>query len=206
MHHGLWVIWREDFLAANPKAKAVDGVFGTEIPSAGRGVRRQDGAHLHRRRGRPRWMLRGIFSGTAASDRIAKKPRSSTNFLQHRGRTARAACPTRPDPQCISRLRQASTKAAAAAHPVKRNRGEGKASQNIQVPPLTGPLSRIGPEVRPRCRAIRCSVRMNMADADPQQRHRLKALATAGEGDDFSIIAAIGGVRGVVGMLPVSCS
>ena len=31
----------------------------------------------------------------------------------------------------------------------------------------------------------------------------LKALATAGEGDDFSIIAAIGGVRGVVeSMLP----
>ena len=77
---GLWEDWREDFLAANPKAKAVDGVFGTEIPSAGRGVRRQDGAHPHRRRGRPRWMLRGIFSGTAASDPDSRRNQEAQQF------------------------------------------------------------------------------------------------------------------------------
>ena len=43
-----------------------------------------------------------------------------------------------------------------------------------------------------------------MAERSPSSNGTgLKALATAGEGDDFSIIAAIGGVRGVVeSMLP----
>lgn len=63
---GIWDSLRTDLLAAHSNAKAVEGVFGTELmlPVAIKGQRTVmtrivgiDG---------PRWMLRGIFSGRAA--------------------------------------------------------------------------------------------------------------------------------------------
>ncbi len=65
---GLWDDVRADLLEANKDAKETDGVFGTELtlPVVVKGGRKVvtrivgiDG---------PRWMLRGIFSGKAATD------------------------------------------------------------------------------------------------------------------------------------------
>lgn len=65
---GLWDDVRADLLEANKDAKEADGVFGTELtlPVVVKGGRKVvtrivgiDG---------PRWMLRGIFSGKAATD------------------------------------------------------------------------------------------------------------------------------------------
>lgn len=64
---GMWDDVRRDLIKANPKAKEVDGVFGTELmlPVTLRGKELMtrivgvDG---------PRWMLRGIFSGPAAQE------------------------------------------------------------------------------------------------------------------------------------------
>ncbi|MFR5004574.1 MAG: DUF3710 domain-containing protein [Bifidobacterium dentium] len=65
---GLWDDVRADLIEANKAASEVDGVFGTELslPVVVKGGRRVltrivgvDG---------PRWMLRGIFSGKAATD------------------------------------------------------------------------------------------------------------------------------------------
>ena len=78
---GLWEDWREDFLAANKKATAVDGVFGTEIKlpveiKGGKTVTTRiigvDG---------PRWMLRGIFSGVAAVDPDAEETKALNGFF-----------------------------------------------------------------------------------------------------------------------------
>ena len=63
---GLWEEIRADIHKANPKSKEVDGVFGCELtlPVEVRGKKLMtrvvgiDG---------PRWMLRGIFSGPAAT-------------------------------------------------------------------------------------------------------------------------------------------
>ena len=65
---GLWDDVRADLIEANKAASEVDGVFGTELslPVVVKGGRKVltrivgvDG---------PRWMLRGIFSGKAATD------------------------------------------------------------------------------------------------------------------------------------------
>ena len=65
---GLWDDVRADLIEANKDAKEVEGVFGTELalPVTVKGGRKVltrivgvDG---------PRWMLRGIFSGKAATD------------------------------------------------------------------------------------------------------------------------------------------
>lgn len=65
---GLWDDVREDLLASNPEAEAVDGIFGTEVKLP---VKLPNGKTAHTRIvgvDGPRWMLRGIFSGKAASD------------------------------------------------------------------------------------------------------------------------------------------
>ena len=78
---GLWDDWRRDFLEANRKADAREGVFGTEIHlpvevKGGRVVNTRivgvDG---------PRWMLRGIFSGVAAGDPDAEETRALNRFF-----------------------------------------------------------------------------------------------------------------------------
>ncbi len=78
---GLWEDLREDFLESNAKAKAVNGVFGTEITlpvsvKGGKSVSTRivgvDG---------PRWMLRGIFSGTAATDPHAQETQALNRFF-----------------------------------------------------------------------------------------------------------------------------
>lgn len=72
---GLWDDVRADLIEANKAASEVDGVFGTELslPVVVKGGRKVltrivgvDG---------PRWMLRGIFSGKAATDPNMTKPR-----------------------------------------------------------------------------------------------------------------------------------
>lgn len=172
---GLWEDWREDFLAANPKAKAVDGVFGTEIllpveVSGGKTVLTRivgvDG---------PRWMLRGIFSGTAASDRIAKKPRSSTNSSPTSwSNVARSRLPHETRSPCISRLRQASAR-PLSPHPVKRNRAKARSISKTSRTALTVRCPRISRrKSRPRCRAVRCSPKSAEYGRTQtlQQRHR----------------------------------
>lgn len=65
---GLWEDVREDLLNANPDAKEEDGVFGTEVQLP---VKLPNGKTAHTRIvgvDGPRWMLRGIFSGNAATD------------------------------------------------------------------------------------------------------------------------------------------
>lgn len=78
---GLWEDLREDLLESNAKAKAVNGVFGTEISlpvsvKGGKAVTTRivgvDG---------PRWMLRGIFSGTAATDSHAQETQVLNRFF-----------------------------------------------------------------------------------------------------------------------------
>ncbi|KAA8817092.1 DUF3710 domain-containing protein [Bifidobacterium callitrichos] len=78
---GLWEDWRSDFLEANKNASADKGVFGTEIKlpvavKAGRTVITRivgvDG---------PRWMLRGIFSGVAATDPDAEETKALNEFF-----------------------------------------------------------------------------------------------------------------------------
>lgn len=65
---GLWDDVREDLLEGNANAKEVPGVFGAEIELP---VKLDNGkVHTTRIVGvdGPRWMLRGIFSGSAAED------------------------------------------------------------------------------------------------------------------------------------------
>lgn len=64
---GLWDDVREDLLSGNDKASSKDGVFGTEIALP---VEIKNNTVITRIVGvdGPRWMLRGIFSGPAASD------------------------------------------------------------------------------------------------------------------------------------------
>ena len=90
---------------------------------------------------------------------------------------------------------------------MKRNRAKARGISRTSRTALTVRCPRISErEVRPRCRAVRCSPKSAEYGAERRPSSNgtgLKALATAGEGDDFSIIAAIGGVRGVVeSMLP----
>ncbi|KFI93964.1 DUF3710 domain-containing protein [Bifidobacterium stellenboschense] len=78
---GLWEDWRDDFLAANKKASAVEGVFGTELRLP---VEIKGGKTLTTRIvgvDGPRWMLRGIFSGVAATDPDAEETEALNRFF-----------------------------------------------------------------------------------------------------------------------------
>ena len=78
---GLWEDLRADFLESNVNAKAVAGVFGTEIALP---VRVKGGKPVTTRIvgvDGPRWMLRGIFSGTAATDPHAQETQELNRFF-----------------------------------------------------------------------------------------------------------------------------
>ena len=78
---GLWDDVRADLIEANKDAKEVEGVFGTELalPVTVKGGRKVltrivgvDG---------PRWMLRGIFSGKAATDPEGEEAKALNQFF-----------------------------------------------------------------------------------------------------------------------------
>lgn len=78
---GLWDDVRVDLIEANKDAKEVEGVFGTELalPVTVKGGRKVltrivgvDG---------PRWMLRGIFSGKAATDPEGEEAKALNQFF-----------------------------------------------------------------------------------------------------------------------------
>lgn len=78
---GLWDDVRADLIEANKEAKEVEGVFGTELalPVTVKGGRKVltrivgvDG---------PRWMLRGIFSGKAATDPEGEEAKALNQFF-----------------------------------------------------------------------------------------------------------------------------
>ena len=78
---GLWDDVRADLIEANKNAKEVEGVFGTELalPVTVKGGRKVltrivgvDG---------PRWMLRGIFSGKAATDPEGEEAKALNQFF-----------------------------------------------------------------------------------------------------------------------------
>ena len=78
---GLWDDVRADLIEANKDAKEVEGVFGTELalPVTVKGGRKVltrivgvDG---------PRWMLRGIFSGKAATDPEGEEAKAVNQFF-----------------------------------------------------------------------------------------------------------------------------
>ena len=78
---GLWDDVRADLIEANKDAKEVEGVFGTELAlpvtvKGGREVLTRivgvDG---------PRWMLRGIFSGKAATDPEGEEAKALNQFF-----------------------------------------------------------------------------------------------------------------------------
>ncbi len=78
---GLWDDVRADLIEANKEAKEVEGVFGTELalPVTVKGGRKVltrivgvDG---------PRWMLRGIFSGKAATDPEGEETKALNQFF-----------------------------------------------------------------------------------------------------------------------------
>ena len=78
---GLWDDVRADLIEANKDAKDVEGVFGTELalPVTVKGGRKVltrivgvDG---------PRWMLRGIFSGKAATDPEGEEAKALNQFF-----------------------------------------------------------------------------------------------------------------------------
>lgn len=78
---GLWDDVRADLIEANKEAKEVEGVFGTELalPVTVKGGRKVltrivgvDG---------PRWMLRGIFSGKAATDPEDEETKALNQFF-----------------------------------------------------------------------------------------------------------------------------
>lgn len=78
---GLWDDVRADLIEANKDAKEVEGVFGTELalPVTVKGGRKVltrivgvDG---------PRWMLRGIFSGKAATDPEGEETKALNQFF-----------------------------------------------------------------------------------------------------------------------------
>lgn len=78
---GLWNDVRADLIEANKDAKEVEGVFGTELalPVTVKGGRKVltrivgvDG---------PRWMLRGIFSGKAATDPEGEEAKALNQFF-----------------------------------------------------------------------------------------------------------------------------
>ena len=78
---GLWDDVRADLIEANKDAKEVEGVFGTELalPVTVKGGRKV----LTRIVGvdRPRWMLRGIFSGKAATDPEGEEAKALNQFF-----------------------------------------------------------------------------------------------------------------------------
>ena len=78
---GLWDDVRADLIEANKDAKEVEGVFGTELalPVTVKGGRKVltrivgvDG---------PRWLLRGIFSGKAATDPEGEEAKALNQFF-----------------------------------------------------------------------------------------------------------------------------
>ena len=78
---GLWDDVRADLIEANKDAKEVEGVFGTELalPVTVKGGRKV----LTRIVGvaGPRWMLRGIFSGKAATDPEGEEAKAWNQFF-----------------------------------------------------------------------------------------------------------------------------
>ena len=78
---GLWDDVRADLIEANKDAKEVEGVFGTELalPVTVKGGRKV----LTRTVGvdGPRWMLRGIFSGKAATDPEGEEAKALNQFF-----------------------------------------------------------------------------------------------------------------------------
>ena len=138
---GLWEDWREYFLAANPNAKAVDGVFGTEIllpveVSGGKKVLTRivgvDG---------PRWMLRGIFSGNAASDPDSEETRKLNEFFSNIV-VERGDEPLAPrDPIPMHQPVTPGERKAAAAAEEGETAGEGKEHLKDIPNRPDGPLS-----------------------------------------------------------------
>lgn len=78
---GLWEDVRADLLEANPQAQEVQGVFGTEVMLP---VTVKNGKTVMTRIvgvDGPRWMLRGIFSGNAATDPDAEETKTLNEFF-----------------------------------------------------------------------------------------------------------------------------
>ncbi|NEG70103.1 DUF3710 domain-containing protein [Bifidobacterium choloepi] len=78
---GLWDDVRADLLEANPAAKEVAGVFGAEVLLP---VKVKSGNVVMTRIvgvDGPRWMLRGIFSGTAAADPDSEEAATLNDFF-----------------------------------------------------------------------------------------------------------------------------
>ncbi|MEE1295474.1 MAG: DUF3710 domain-containing protein [Bifidobacterium sp.] len=78
---GLWDDIRARMIEKNPNAKEVPGVFGAELEMP---VATPDGkVHTTRIVGvdGPRWMLRGIFSGTAAQDPDSDEAKTLNDFF-----------------------------------------------------------------------------------------------------------------------------
>lgn len=78
---GLWDDVRADLIEANKDAKEVEGVFGTELALP---VTVKDGRKVLTRIvgvDGPRWMLRGIFSGKAATDPEGEEAKALNQFF-----------------------------------------------------------------------------------------------------------------------------
>lgn len=78
---GLWDDLREDLLAKNEQASEQDGEFGTEVLLP---VKMKNGKSAMTRIvgvDGPRWMLRGIFSGNAASKPEHKETKALNDFF-----------------------------------------------------------------------------------------------------------------------------
>ena len=159
---GLWDDVRADLIEANKAASEVEGVFGTELKLP---VNVKGGKTVNTRIvgvDGPRWMLRGIFSGVAATDPDSPETEALNKFFAdivvERGEeplAPRDLIPMHPP------VAPAERKAAAEA-------GEENGKEHFKDIPDNkpkGPLSN--------------------------------------EGEDFSVIDAIGGPRGVIeSMLP----
>ena len=149
---GLWDDVRADLIEANKDAKEVEGVFGTELalPVTVKGGRKVltrivgvDG---------PRWMLRGIFSGKAATDPEGEEAKALNQFFAdivvERGDdplAPRDLIPMHPP------VAPAERKAAKAAAEEAEQKTEIPANRRVH----STPTSRL--RSRPRCLVDRCS-------------------------------------------------
>lgn len=135
---GLWDDVRADLLEANPQATETQGVFGTEVilpvtlkngKTATTRIVGVDG---------PRWMLRGIFSGLAATDADADETKTLNDFFANivveRGDEPLAPRDLIPmsAPMTPNERREAAQKGEAGAN--------GSSPLN-DTDPLKGPLS-----------------------------------------------------------------
>ena len=151
---GLWDDVRADLVEANKDAKETDGVFGTELtlPVVVKGGRKVvtrivgvDG---------PRWMLRGIFSGKAATDPDHAETKALnqlfSNIVVERGEDPLAPRDLIPMHPPVAR-----PNARPPRKPPKPNRQAGRwtfqASRRDRLTPTSRSRS------RPRCRVDRCS-------------------------------------------------